>query len=220
MPNGIQNRGGLLHTSFHSQASLPKSKPWRVPNGLALGESILLRKKLLTFNRNQLPSIHQTTPMRFLKALATILASTPLTACGNSGQINAALSGTPKALRDCNELALEVLIASYEKAGDNQGRLISFSSPTKLNRVDGGTTWYDMEKFTLDSDGNIQKTTGTAPIFFAEKTNVLDDASDYRIMSKAGDSITCGIYFSAEGNVSSNIYTISRDSGSIYWRES
>ena len=220
MPNGIQNRGGLLHTSFHSQASLPKSKPWRVPNGLALGESILLRKKLLTFNRNQLPSIHQTTPMRFLKALATILASTPLTACGNSGQINAALSGTPKALRDCNELALEVLIASYEKAGDNQGRLISFSSPTKLNRVDGyGTNWYDMEEFTLDSDGNIQKTTGTAPVIFPT-TNVLDDASDYRIMSKAGDSITCRIRFSAEGNVSSNIYTISRDSGSIYWRES
>ena len=130
------------------------------------------------------------------------------------------MRGTPKALRECNELAIEVLFASYEKAGDNQGRLTSFSSPTKLNRVDGDYKYYDMEKYTLGPDGKIVKTLEKPMLLMTyRKIDFSDNASDYRMRSKAGNSVTCNVSFDAEGDAASNMYTISRDSDSIYWRE-
>lgn len=46
--------------------------------------------------------------------------------CSNDAAVNNVVAASPPVLRDCDRLAMKVLLASYEKAGENQGRLVSF----------------------------------------------------------------------------------------------
>jgi len=41
--------------------------------------------------------------------------------CSNDGAVNNVVAASPPVLRDCDRLAMKVLLASYEKAGETRG---------------------------------------------------------------------------------------------------
>ena len=155
--------------------------------------------------------------MRQFLSLMSITVSAFLSACGNTGQINDALSGTLESLRDCNDLALQVLLTSYEKAGENQGRHVSFTSMHKFNRVEeDGVKWFDLIRFSVNSDGKIVKTSEGV---FPSPGNIDYRDADPRIQSKTRDSLTCSEYFDkGEGNIADAILLITKDRESLRWR--
>ena len=51
---------------------------------------------------------------------------------GGDMAINSVVSASPEVHRDCDRLAMKVLLASYEKAGEQQGRLMVFVSNSEI----------------------------------------------------------------------------------------
>lgn len=68
--------------------------------------------------------------------------------CSSDMAVNSVVSASPQVHRDCDRLAMKVLLASYEKAGEAQGRLLYFISNSEIPAKgklkytsNGGTLW-------------------------------------------------------------------------------
>jgi len=75
--------------------------------------------------------------------------------CSNDAAVNNVVAASPPVLRDCDRLAMKVLLASYEKAGENQGRLTSFSVSSEKparGKMKYDTNWYYPPNF---KDGDL-----------------------------------------------------------------
>jgi len=142
------------------------------------------------------------------QVITLLLASTLIASCQKNSKINQIAGNLPEHLRPCAKLAMRVLSLSYEKAGENQGRLTSF--PYGLQ--DDANRIIDVN-ISMNNQGELTITpTGT----FTDPYN----SSDPNLVSETKNSLTCNKIFYSEGAVEEGSYYITQKSdGEVSWKK-
>ena len=178
---------------------------------------------------------------RKILGAASVATSLFLGGCSGEMAVNSVVSASPELLRDCDRLGMKVLLASYEKAGENQGRLIEFMSSTeiplkgkKFNNFGykpKGDGWIDSyggvllhgRTYYVDENGSPQEYATNSKsekppeiVLTIDTTSQIKDGKDRRESVKTKDSLTCILYFGGNG-VAQGYYKVSEDNNSIYW---
>jgi len=154
---------------------------------------------------------------QLLTASAALLAAFT-TSCGENKEITRALAVTPEVYKECNQLALEVLFASYEQAGGNQGRLKGFALTERMRQKNPKLIEEEVAEYILLPSKRIEtrRTTRTYPPMGTFNPSYMQ--TDSRLTSKTDLAITCEIRYEGEGSAPRLAdYTISKDSGKLYW---